>query len=143
MGAAADRDGRRVAIESSTITGQSPRDPNGVIVPRSYPVAARAISASGMDSRFTPRRVRSLGQEISRSPGTSTSRKSSSARRTTRVLMIAPGSTPRAVAASARLPTRPCRVTECSTAVASSAAAAAASPGPGVLIAVQRRRLSA
>ena len=32
-----------------------------------------AAAASGMESRLTPRWARSLGQEISRSPGTSTS----------------------------------------------------------------------
>ncbi len=63
-------------------------------MPRSYPVAARAVSASGIDIRLTPSRARSLGHEMPRSPGTSTSRKSSSPRRTTRVLMMRRGVDP-------------------------------------------------
>src|SRR6478752_860085 len=61
--------------------------------------------------RLTPRSERSLGHEISRSPGTRTKRWSPSPRRTTIVFTIADGSTPRAAAASASEPTRPCRVT--------------------------------
>jgi len=52
------------------------------MVPRSYPVASLATWALGIDRRLTPRSDRSLGQEISRSPGTRTKRKSFSARRT-------------------------------------------------------------
>ena len=63
--------------------------------------------------RLTPRSARSLGHEISRSPGTRTKRWSPSPRRTTIVFTIADGSTPRAAAASASEPTRPCRVTSC------------------------------
>ena len=37
-------------------------------------VTAKATSALGIDSRLTPRSARSLGQAISRSPGTSTKR---------------------------------------------------------------------
>src|SRR5690349_6244046 len=66
-----------------------------------------------MEIRLTPRSARSLGHEIWRSPGTSTSRWSPSPRRTTIVLTMADGSTPRAAAASASEPTRPCRVTVC------------------------------
>jgi hypothetical protein len=39
-----------------------------------------------MDRRLTPSSRRSFGQEMARSPGTSTNRKSSSPRRTTSVL---------------------------------------------------------
>src|SRR5204863_387620 len=46
----------------------------GSIVPRSYPVASLAMAASGMDSRLTPSRLRSFGQEMTRSPGTRTKR---------------------------------------------------------------------
>ena len=99
----------RPVIVSSATTGQWVA-PNGVMVPRSYPVTARAVAESGMDSRLTPRWARQLGQEISRSPGTRTYRKSSSARRTTRVLMMSAGRTPRTCAASSRLRTGPCRV---------------------------------
>ena len=49
-----------------------------------------------MDSLLTPSRARSFGQEIVRSPGTRTNRKSSSPRRTTRVLTTSAGVTPRA-----------------------------------------------
>jgi len=50
-------------------------------------------------------------QEIARSPGTSTNRKSSCPRRTTSVLTTSGGATPRARAASAKLRTGPCRIT--------------------------------
>src|SRR6201986_5104154 len=56
-----------------------------------------------MDRRLTPSSWRSLGQEMVRSPGTSTNTKSSSARRTTRVFTTSAGVTPRTWAASARL----------------------------------------
>ena len=71
---------------ASAITGNAVRLPSGVIVPRSYPVTSRASSAGGIDSRFTPSSARSLGQAISRSPGTSTNRWSPSLTRTTSVL---------------------------------------------------------
>jgi len=45
----------RSTIEASTITGQSRLEPNGVIVPRGYPVTVCASSWSGSDIRFTPR----------------------------------------------------------------------------------------
>lgn len=64
----------RPAIRSSAMTGHAVLDPSGVIVPRAYPVAAWAVAASGMDSRPTPSSARSLGQEMFRSPGTSTNR---------------------------------------------------------------------
>ena len=96
---------------SSAITGQGLADPNGVMVPCSYPVACLAASASGMDRRLTPSSRRSFGQEIARSPGTSTNRKSSSPRRTTSVLTTSAGVTPRARAASAKLRTGPCWIT--------------------------------
>src|SRR5580704_4060762 len=60
-----------------------------------------------MDSRLTPSSARSFGHEMDRSPGTSTNRKSSGPRRTTRVFTTSAGGTPRACAASARLPTGP------------------------------------
>jgi hypothetical protein len=44
------------------------------MVPRSYPVASLAVAASGIDIRLTPSSARSFGQEICRSPGTSTNR---------------------------------------------------------------------
>ena len=88
----------RPVIVASATTGHAVLDPNGVIVPRSYPVTSRAVAASGIESRLTPRCARSFGHEISRSPGTSANRKSSSARRTTRVLTMSRGSTPRAAA---------------------------------------------
>ena len=88
----------------------------------------RAVAASGIDSRLTPRWARSLGQEISRSPGTSTNRKSSSPRRTTSVLTMSRGSTPRAAAASASEPTRPWRVTANAMPDAVSAPTARSSP---------------
>src|ERR1700744_4850692 len=77
-----------------------------------------------MDSRLTPSSLRSFGQEIVRSPGTSTNTKSSSARRTTRVLTTSAGVTPRTVAASARLRTGPCRTTRSGRPDASAAARA-------------------
>jgi hypothetical protein len=101
----------RPRIRSSAITGQGLTDPSGVIVPRSYPVACLATSASGMDRRLTPSSPRSFGQEMARSPGTSTNRKSSDPRRTTSVLTTSAGATPRARAASARLRTGPCLIT--------------------------------
>src|SRR5258708_4755355 len=60
-----------------------------------------------MDSRLTPSSARNFGQEIVRSPGTRTNRKSSSPRRTTNVFTTSAGVTPRASAASARLRTGP------------------------------------
>jgi hypothetical protein len=57
---------------ASAITGHAFDEPNGVIVPRSYPVAVFASSASGSESRLTPRWVRSFGQSICRPPGTRT-----------------------------------------------------------------------
>jgi hypothetical protein len=117
----------RPVTEASITTGQARVEPNGVIVPRSYPVTASAVAASGMDSRDTESSDRSRGQEISRSPGTSTNRKSSSARRTTRVFSKARASMPRAAAASARLPTRPCRTTRYLIPLASRAAMARSS----------------
>jgi hypothetical protein len=56
------------------MTGQTCVLPSGVIVPRTYPVTWNAVSALGIEIRFTPSRVRSLGQAISRSPGTRTKR---------------------------------------------------------------------
>ena len=79
---------------------------------------------NGIDSRFTPSRARSFGQEISRSPGTSTNRKLPSPRRTTSVLTMSRGATPRAEAASSREPTRPCRVISCSSPEAARASCA-------------------
>ena len=95
----------------SATTGQACDEPNGVIVPRSYPVAALATAASGSDSRLTPSVARSFGQEMARSPGTSTKIKSLSARLITRVLTTAAGATLLARAASARLRTGPCVIT--------------------------------
>src|SRR6201996_2223434 len=114
----------RPRTRSSAMTGQAVVAPNGGIVPRSYPVACRATSALGMDRRLTPSSWRSLGQEMVRSPGTSTNTKSSSARRTTRVFTMSAGVTPRTCAASARLPTGPCRTTRCGTPDASAASRA-------------------
>src|SRR5215467_14451196 len=114
----------RPRTRSSAITGQGLADPNGVIVPRSYPVACLATSASGMDRRLTPSRRRSFGQEMARSPGTSTNRKSSSPRRTTSVLTTSAGATPRARAASAKLCTGPCRITRWERPTASAASSA-------------------
>mgnify|MGYP000290271608 CR=1 FL=1 len=48
--------------------------PKGVIVPRAYPVTARAVAASGKESRLTPSSARSFGHEIWRPPGTRTNR---------------------------------------------------------------------
>ena len=62
----------RPRMEESASTGQGWAAPKGVMVPRSYPVACFASAASGIDSRETPSRVRSFGQENSRSPGTRT-----------------------------------------------------------------------
>ena len=53
---------------ASAITGSRVRVPNGVIVPRSKPVTARASSASGIDSLLTPSTARSFGHEIVASP---------------------------------------------------------------------------
>src|SRR4029077_18193892 len=114
----------RPRTRSSAITGQGLADPNGVIVPRSYPVACLATSAAGRDRRLTPSSRRSFGQEMARSPGTSTNRKSSSPRRTTSVLTTSAGATPRARAASARLLTGPCRITRWARPTASAAASA-------------------
>src|SRR5260370_9295071 len=77
-----------------------------------------------MDGRLTPSSALSFGQEITRSPGTSTNRKSSSPRRTTSVLTTSAGATPRACAASARLRTGPCRITRWARPTASAAASA-------------------
>ena len=55
-------------------TGQSVELPMGTIVPRSYPVAARARAGSGSWSLFTPTTERSFGHEMARSPGTSANR---------------------------------------------------------------------
>ncbi len=126
--APAPSDTVRPVIVASATTGHAVVDPNGVIVPRSYPVTSSAVAASGIESRLTPRCARSFGHEISRSPGTSTKRKSSSERRTTSVLTMSRGSTPRAAAASAREPTRPCRVTAKSIPDAVSAPVARSSP---------------
>ena len=106
--APAPRDTSRPAIRESAMTGQSLSEPKGVMVPLSYPVAIRAVAASGIDSRLTASSARSFGQEMLRSPGTSTNRKSSSPRRTTIDLITSAGSTPRARAASARLVTGAC-----------------------------------
>src|SRR5215813_13326295 len=114
----------RPRTRSSAITGQGLADPNGVIVPRSYPVACLATWASGMDRRLTPSSRRSFGQEMARSPGTSTNRKSSSPRRTTSVLTTSAGATPRARAASAKLRTGPCRITRWDRPTASAASSA-------------------
>ncbi len=64
----------RPATVASATTGHGVVEPNGVMVPRSYPVTSLAVAASGIDMRLTPSRARSLGQEISRSPGTRTKR---------------------------------------------------------------------
>lgn len=69
--------------------------------------AAYAPSASGIEERDVPSSARSFGHENFRSPGTSTNRKSPSLRRTTSVLTMSAGRTPRAATASARLPTGP------------------------------------
>src|SRR6516225_474898 len=114
----------RPRTRSSAITGQGLADPNGVIVPRWYPVACRATLASGMDRRLTPSSRRSFGQEMVRSPGTSTNRKSSSPRCTTSVLTTSAGATPRARAASAKLRTGPCRITRWESPAASAASSA-------------------
>jgi hypothetical protein len=114
----------RPRTRSSAITGQDLTDPSGVIVPRTYPVALLATSASGRDRRLTPSSRRSFGQEMERSPGTSTNRKSSSPRRTTSVLTTSADVTPRARAASARLRTGPCRITRWARPTASAAASA-------------------
>src|SRR5262245_9256299 len=106
------------------MTGHDLAEPNGVMVPRAYPVAALATSASGIDSRLTPSTARSFGQESVRSPGTSTNTKSSSPRRTTSVFTTSAGATPRAVAASARLRTGPCRICRCRMPAAASASSA-------------------
>src|SRR6478752_6668212 len=77
--------------------------PSGVMVPRSYPVASKAVSAAGSESLLTPSRARSLGQEICRSPGTSANRKLPSLCLTTRDFTISAGRIPRIPAASSRL----------------------------------------
>src|ERR1700729_922048 len=77
-----------------------------------------------MDSRLTPSSARSFGQEIVRSPGTRTNRKSSSPRRTTRVFTTSAGVTPRACAASARLRTGPWLIRRCGRAEAARASSA-------------------
>jgi len=51
-------------VEASAITGQAFDAPNGVIVPRSYPVASLASSALGSERRLTPRCDRSFGHSI-------------------------------------------------------------------------------
>src|SRR5215472_12035508 len=114
----------RPRMRSSAITGQGLADPNGVIVPRSYPVARLATSASGRDRRLTPSSALNFGQEMTRSPGTSTNRKSSSPRRTTSVLTTSAGATPRAPGASAKLRTGPCRITRWARPTASAASSA-------------------
>ena len=118
------------ATDPSMITGHGRNEPKGVMVPRTYPVTASAVSASGMEMRLTPSSVRSFGHEISRSPGTRTNRKSSSARRTTMLFSRARGSMLRAAAASSSEPTLPCRTTRYAMPLASRAAIARSSLMP-------------
>ena len=104
MSAAADRDrgARRGALSAMTGSrgGRAERGDRAALVARDG-LGGRRRRASRC--RFVPSRARTLAHENVRSPGTRTKTWSSSARRTTRVLMRSRGSMPRAAAASSRL----------------------------------------
>ena len=86
----------------------------------------RAVAASGIDSRLTPSSARSLGHEIVRSPGDQHEQEVVvAAAHDQRLDDAGAARRPRASAASASEPTRPCRVTSYADARTPSSAASA------------------